>query len=184
ALGARLDHRPNALSGGRQQRVGVARALMTGGEVILADGPTGALDSRSGKELMALLKALHADGHTIILVTHDPQIAAQAQRVIEISDGEIIADRKNNDSPLAEKAPLAVKQAASWRQGFDQTLEALGMSLRAMAAHKLRTFLTMLGIIIGIASVVAVVALGQGSQQTVLENISSIGTNTINVYPG
>jgi macrolide transport system ATP-binding/permease protein len=183
-LGERLDHRPNALSGGQQQRVSVARALMNGGEVILADEPTGALDSRSGKELMALLGELHADGHTIILVTHDPQIAAQAQRVIEISDGEIIADRKNNDSPLAEKTPLAVKQAASWRQGLDRTLEALGMSLRAMAAHKLRTFLTMLGIIIGIASVVAVVALGQGSQQTVLENISSIGTNTINVYPG
>ena len=183
-LGERLDHRPNALSGGQQQRVSVARALMNGGEVILADEPTGALDSRSGKELMALLKELHADGHAIILVTHDPQIAAQAERVIEIADGEIIADRHNVEPRRVEKVETEMKAAASWRRGMDRMGEALRMALRAMGAHKLRTFLTMLGIIIGIASVVAVVALGQGSQQTVLENISSIGTNTINVYPG
>src|SRR5690606_30522645 len=183
-LAERLDHRPNALSGGQQQRVSVARALMNGGEVILADEPTGALDSRSGKELMALLKELHADGHTIIIVTHDPQIAAQTERVIEIADGEIIADRHNVEPRRVEKAETDIKHAASWRRGFDRMGEALRMALRAMGAHKLRTFLTMLGIIIGIASAVSVVALGQGSQQTVLENIASIGTNTINVYPG
>jgi macrolide transport system ATP-binding/permease protein len=183
-LGERLDHRPNALSGGQQQRVSVARALMNGGEVILADEPTGALDSRSGKELMALLKELHADGHTIIIVTHDPQIAAQAERVIEIADGEIVADRHTVEPRRFEATTTEIKSAASWRRGLDRTGEALRMALRAMGAHKLRTFLTMLGIIIGIASVVSVVALGQGSQQTVLENISSIGTNTINVYPG
>ena len=183
-LAERLDHRPNALSGGQQQRVSVARALMNGGEVILADEPTGALDSRSGKELMALLKELHADGHTIIIVTHDPQIAAQAERVIEIADGEIIADRHNVEPRRFAAQATEIKAAASWRRGLDSLGEALRMALRAMGAHKLRTFLTMLGIIIGIASVVSVVALGQGSQQTVLENISSIGTNTINVYPG
>ena len=183
-LGERLDHRPNALSGGQQQRVSVARALMNGGEVILADEPTGALDSHSGRELMALLKELHADGHTIIIVTHDPQIAAQAERVIEIADGEIVADRHTVEPRRIEATTTEIKSAASWRRGLDRTGEALRMALRAMGAHKLRTFLTMLGIIIGIASVVSVVALGQGSQQTVLENISSIGTNTINVYPG
>ncbi len=183
-LGERLDHRPNALSGGQQQRVSVARALMNGGEVILADEPTGALDSRSGKELMALLKELHADGHTIILVTHDQNIAAQAERVIEIADGEIIADRLNVEPRRFPARAADIKSAASWRRGLDRMGEALRMALRSMGAHKLRTFLTMLGIIIGIASVVSVVALGQGSQQAVLENISSIGTNTINVYPG
>lgn len=183
-LGERLDHRPNALSGGQQQRVSVARALMNGGEVILADEPTGALDSQSGKELMALLKELHADGHTIIIVTHDQQIAAQADRIIEIADGEIIADRYTAEPRHVEKNQTEIKVAATWRRGLDRMGEALRMALRAMGAHKLRTFLTMLGIIIGIASVVAVVALGQGSQQAVLENISSIGTNTINVYPG
>lgn len=183
-LGERLGHRPNALSGGQQQRVSVARALMNGGEVILADEPTGALDSRSGKELMALLAELHRDGHTIIIVTHDPLIAAQTERVIEISDGVIIADRRTAGDQRADRVPETIGRIARWREAFDSGLEALRMALRAMVAHKLRTFLTMLGIIIGIASVVSVVALGQGSQQTVLENIASIGTNTINIYPG
>lgn len=183
-LGERLTHRPNALSGGQQQRVSVARALMNGGEVILADEPTGALDSRSGKELMALLAELHRDGHTIIIVTHDPLIAAQTERVIEISDGVIIADRRTGADTRVDRSKETIRRAARWREGIDRSLEALRMALRAMIAHKLRTFLTMLGIIIGIASVVSVVALGQGSQETVLANISSIGTNTINVYPG
>jgi macrolide transport system ATP-binding/permease protein len=183
-LGERLTHRPNALSGGQQQRVSVARALMNGGEVILADEPTGALDSRSGKELMALLAELHRDGHTIIIVTHDPLIAAQTERVIEISDGVIIADRRTGADTRVDRSKETIRRVARWREGIDRSLEALRMALRAMIAHKLRTFLTMLGIIIGIASVVSVVALGQGSQETVLANISSIGTNTINVYPG
>ncbi|MGB3337194.1 MAG: MacB family efflux pump subunit [Devosia sp.] len=183
-LGERLSHRPNALSGGQQQRVSVARALMNGGEVILADEPTGALDSRSGKELMALLGELHRDGHTIIIVTHDPLIAAQTERVIEISDGVIITDNRTGEDTRVDRVKETIRKIARWREGFDRGLEALRMALRAMVAHKLRTFLTMLGIIIGIASVVSVVALGQGSQQTVLENIASIGTNTINIYPG
>ena len=183
-LGERLTHRPNALSGGQQQRVSVARALMNGGEVILADEPTGALDSKSGKELLALLGELHRDGHTIIIVTHDPAIAAQAERVIEISDGRIIADRRTGEAPVVARPKESIRRIARWREGIDRATEALRMAVRAMVAHKLRTFLTMLGIIIGIASVVSVVALGQGSQQTVLANIASIGTNTINVYPG
>jgi len=184
-LGDRLHHRPSQLSGGQQQRVSVARALMNGGEVILADEPTGALDSKSGAELMALLGELHAEGHTIIIVTHDPLIAKQAQRVIEISDGRIVADTRN--APETVATPLVrpgSRRTGRMREWLDRGVEALRMATRSMTAHKLRTFLTMLGIIIGIASVVSVVALGQGSQQSVLENISSIGTNTINVYPG
>jgi macrolide transport system ATP-binding/permease protein len=184
-LGDRLRNRPGALSGGQQQRVSVARALMNGGDVILADEPTGALDSKSGADLMALLKELHGEGHTIIIVTHDPLIARQTDRMIEISDGKIISDTRTSEVRIAGASAVV-----SRRKGFnplvwiDRSLEALRMALRSMSAHKLRTFLTMLGIIIGIASVVSVVALGQGSQQTVLENIASIGTNTINIYPG
>jgi macrolide transport system ATP-binding/permease protein len=183
-LGDRLRNRPGALSGGQQQRVSVARALMNGGEVILADEPTGALDSRSGADLMGLLKELHAEGHTIIIVTHDQKIAEQTDRMIEISDGRIIADTRTGAAAAPATAQIARKTRFSPFQVLDRGLEALRMALRAMSSHKLRTFLTMLGIIIGIASVVSVVALGQGSQQMVLENIASIGTNTINIYPG
>ncbi|WP_395814714.1 ATP-binding cassette domain-containing protein, partial [Devosia sp.] len=170
-LGDRLTHRPSQLSGGQQQRVSVARALMNGGEVILADEPTGALDSKSGKELMALLAELNADGHTIIIVTHDPTVAAQAHRTIEIRDGQIVRDTRKDMTRVPD---VMAARAEVPLQG----------KLRAMGAHRLRTFLTMLGIIIGIASVVGVVALGQGTQATVLENISAIGTNTITVMPG
>lgn len=184
-LGDRMTHRPNALSGGQQQRVSVARALINGGEIILADEPTGALDSKSGKELMALLKELNAEGHTIIIVTHDPAVAAQADRVVELSDGVIIADRRKDDANApAARAPETIKRIPRWREALDRVGEAFQMALRALSSHRLRTFLTMLGIIIGIASVVSVVALGQGSQQTVLDRISSIGTNTINILPG
>ena len=184
-LSDRLTHRPNALSGGQQQRVSVARALINGGDIILADEPTGALDSRSGRELMALLKELHAEGHTIIIVTHDPNIAAQADRTIEISDGVIISDTRTQDAAdPTRKAADPIRSIPGWRKALDRSLEAFGMAWRALSSHRLRTFLTMLGIIIGIASVVSIVALGQGSQQAVLERISSIGTNTINVMPG
>jgi macrolide transport system ATP-binding/permease protein len=183
-LGDRLKNRPGALSGGQQQRVSVARALMNGGEVILADEPTGALDSKSGADLMALLKELHGEGHTIIIVTHDAKVAAEAQRIIEIKDGRIVGDRRVPDARSAASRRPAVGLRRGAFEWMDRGVEAFRMSIRAMLSHKLRTFLTMLGIIIGIASVVSVVALGQGTQQTVLENIASIGTNTINIYPG
>src|SRR5690606_33128586 len=91
-LGERLDHRPNQLSGGQQQRVSIARALTNGGHIILADEPTGALDSRSGADVMALLRELAEQGHTIILITHDREVAAHACRRIELRDGEVVAD--------------------------------------------------------------------------------------------
>jgi macrolide transport system ATP-binding/permease protein len=184
-LGDRCEHRPGQLSGGQQQRVSIARALMNGGRVILADEPTGALDSKSGQEVMAILAELHADGHTIIIVTHDMKVAEHADRVIEISDGEIIADRRR--AGRAQPSPRALPEVAresGWLAVRDRFGEAMRMSLAAMLAHRLRTFLTMLGIIIGIASVVSVVALGDGSTQRILKDISSMGTNTIDVFPG
>lgn len=188
-LAERLANRPSQLSGGQQQRVSIARALINGGEVILADEPTGALDKSSGLEVMNILRELHAEGHTVIIVTHDPQVAQNASRIIELSDGEVISDRPNTP-PLFEsttatvaKAPIAKKSSAV-RALFDRLGEAFRMAILAMTSHRLRTFLTMLGIIIGIASVVSVVALGNGSREKILSDISGLGTNTITVFSG
>ena len=190
-LAEKTQNRPSQLSGGQQQRVSIARALMNGGDVILADEPTGALDKNSGIEVMRILRELNAKGHTIILVTHDHNVAKNATRIIEISDGNIISDQPNTpdlaDDEIIEKQDLVrapQKKTSSWRSMFDRLGEAFRMALLAMNAHRMRTFLTMLGIIIGIASVVSVVALGNGSQKQILENISSLGTNTITVFQG
>ncbi|WP_115039454.1 MacB family efflux pump subunit [Agrobacterium tumefaciens] len=183
-LAERTGNIPGKLSGGQQQRVSIARALMNGGEIILADEPTGALDTHSGAEVMKILRELHAEGHTIILVTHDKKIAEHADRVVEISDGVIISDERNVSKsttarPVREHAP-----GAGWRGAIDRMTEAFRMAGAAIWAHKIRSLLTMLGIIIGIASVAAISALGAGSQQQILNSISSLGTNTIEVRAG
>ncbi|MBF7067728.1 ABC transporter permease [Campylobacter volucris] len=182
-----LDHKefskPNQLSGGQQQRVSIARALINGGELILADEPTGALDSKSGKIVLEILTKLNEQGHTIVLVTHDPCIAAMAKRVIEIKDGKIIKDSNPKELINPDKKIMG-KERKSFSLLKNQIIESFKMSIAAIIAHKLRSLLTMLGIIIGIASVVCVVALGLGAQQSILASISSIGTNTIEVVSG
>jgi macrolide transport system ATP-binding/permease protein len=186
-LGERMQHLPGELSGGQQQRVSIARALMNGGAVIFADEPTGALDTQSGKEVMKILGELHAEGHTVVLVTHDMAVAEHAQRIIEIRDGRIVDDRVTATTSAAAVAPTAPpphSDGSGWQAVRDRFAEAFRMALRAMNAHRMRTFLTMLGIIIGIASVVSVVALGTGARQAILSNISSLGTSTIEIYPG
>lgn len=185
-LGDRMDHRPNQLSGGQQQRVSIARALMNGGEIILADEPTGALDSKSGENVLDILKELHAAGHTIIIVTHDMDVAGHADRIIEIKDGAILADQRKPDRPVSTTAKLTQQPAsAGWLSGFMRRLmEALPMALRSMIAHRTRTALTMLGIIVGIAAVVAVVGLGEGGQRMVLNEINGLGASTISIFPG
>lgn len=182
-LGNKIDNKPNQLSGGQQQRVSIARALMNGGDIILADEPTGALDSKSGETVMQILQQLHQEGYTIILVTHDKHIAQFANRIIEIKDGEIIQDQRQSLQITARKMTQAATNRG-WQFYRDQFFEALNMSINAIIAHKLRSLLTMLGIIIGITSVVCVVALGNGSQQKVLQNINSLGTNTMDIYNG
>ena len=182
-LGNKIDNKPNQLSGGQQQRVSIARALMNGGDIILADEPTGALDSKSGETVMQILQQLHQEGHTIILVTHDKHIAQFANRIIEIKDGEIIQDQRQSLQITARKMTQTTTNRG-WQFYRDQFFEALNMSINAIIAHKLRSLLTMLGIIIGITSVVCVVALGNGSQQKVLQNINSLGTNTMDIYNG
>ena len=180
-LKAKTQNRPNQLSGGQQQRVSIARALMNGGEIILADEPTGALDSKSGETVLEILQDLHREGHTIIMVTHDPNIAATASRVIEIKDGRIIRDERQQPYQHEQKLTKGEYRAPRF---WDQLVESFKMATSAIMAHKLRALLTMLGIVIGIASVISVVALGRGTQQQVLSNINSLGTNTMTIMNG
>jgi len=186
-LGERLNYRPRQLSGGQQQRVSIARALMNGGEVILADEPTGALDSRSGADVLQILKELHEQGHTVILVTHDAHVAAQADRIIEIRDGKIVSDAPNptrDEVKLPADAPAPLPQDATPQALMGRWREAFAMAFRALLANRMRSLLTMLGIIIGIASVVSIVALGDGMEQSVLKNFASLGASNLDILPG
>jgi macrolide transport system ATP-binding/permease protein len=187
-LGDRLAHRPSQLSGGQQQRVSIARALMNGGRIVLADEPTGALDSKSGVEVMALLQDLSRRGHTVILITHALDIAAQAKRVIEIRDGRIVSDpgpqlsaQSSNEAPLPDIAQARVEGGASFLGG---AMEAAKTAVRALRANLNRTVLTLLGIVIGVASVIAMLAIGDGAKQIVLDRISAMGTNLLLIRPG
>ncbi|EAK6915581.1 ABC transporter permease [Campylobacter coli] len=180
----KIESKPNELSGGQQQRVSIARALMNGGELILADEPTGALDSKSGIMVLEILKKLNTQGYTIVLVTHDPKIAAQAKRVIEIKDGEILSDSKKDKIVYQGQVKSMPKEKKTLTLLKNQAFECFKIAYSSILAHKLRSILTMLGIIIGVASVVCVVALGLGSQAKVLESIAGLGTNTIEIYPG
>ncbi|MDO8788403.1 MAG: MacB family efflux pump subunit [Sulfuritalea sp.] len=183
-LGDRLRHRPSQLSGGQQQRVSIARALMNGGRIVLADEPTGALDSKSGVEVMALLRELSGRGHTVILITHAQDIAAQAQRIIEISDGSIVSDsgpQVSSAAAVADTPPPASEGGASFVGG---AFEAAKTGVRALHANLFRTALTLLGIVIGVASVIAMLAIGDGAKQTVLDRINAMGTNLLLIRPG
>jgi macrolide transport system ATP-binding/permease protein len=178
----RAGHRPNQLSGGQQQRVSIARALMNGAEVILADEPTGALDSRSGEEVLGLLAELHAQGHTIILITHDAQVAAHAQRLIQIKDGRIVED--SGPASAARLASASRAKAAQHPHWLPDLAEAIKMALRSLHANLFRSALTLLGVVIGVAAVVTMLAIGNGSKQQVMERIQSMGTNLLLVFPG
>jgi macrolide transport system ATP-binding/permease protein len=183
-LGERLHHKPNELSGGQQQRVSIARALMNGGQIILADEPTGALDSASGADMLRHLDALHDQGHTIIVVTHDAKVAAHAKRVIELSDGKVVRD---NGTPTGHHPPvlpngLINRQGAWWAHWLVQLREALSSALAALKANRLRSALSMLGICIGIMAVVITTALGDAARKGIENSLGSSVTSKIWVW--
>lgn len=176
-LADRLHHRPKQLSGGQQQRVSIARALMNGGSIILADEPTGALDSKTGAEVMVLLNELADAGHTIILITHDREVAAQARRTVEIKDGEIVGDsglaRQVAALPMLDPAQAYADNGASLLADLH---EAARTAWRSMRVNRSRTVLTLLGIVIGVASVIVMLAVGEGARQKVMIEMSALGT--------
>lgn len=181
-LESRGEHRPGELSGGQQQRVSIARALMNGAEVILADEPTGALDTQSGSDMLSLLKDLHARGHTIILITHDAEVAAIAERTITISDGKIINDTGTTSTfKQTHSVPIVRSRGSSLSADVS---EAIKMAVRSLRSNIFRTALTLLGVVIGVAAVVVMLAIGNGSKENIMTSIESMGTNLLMVRPG
>ena len=182
-LQGRTHHRPNELSGGQQQRVSIGRALMNGAPVILADEPTGALDQQSGQEVLKLLEELNRQGTTIILITHDSQVANRARRQIHLSDGRITHDSGPDTATRVGELPPPAS-SDGYLHFWGSVTEAVRMAFRSLHANIFRTALTLLGVVIGVASVVALLAIGEGSKQQVLSSIEAMGTNLLLVRPG
>jgi macrolide transport system ATP-binding/permease protein len=187
-LGHRIEHKTNELSGGQQQRVAIARALINRPRVILADEPTGNLDSQSEKEIMGILKKLNAEGITVIVVTHEDEIGAQAKRRIRMRDGIIQSDERLAAAPaigVTYDAQLnSQNKDVPQKIGISQALEHLHQGFKTLASNKVRTGLSMLGILIGVAAVVAMLAIGNGAQEAIKGQLSSLGSNMLVLRAG
>ncbi|MEN0058208.1 MAG: ABC transporter permease [Bdellovibrio sp.] len=184
SLSSRAGHKPNELSGGQQQRVAIARSMVNGPQIIFADEPTGNLDSKSEKEILQLLKDLNAQGITVIMVTHEEEIGAQARRLIRLRDGVIQSDERRDEFKegrgSAETSPkVRENKASSW-----DFISYFEQGLRTLLANKARTFLSMLGVLMGVAAVVAMLAVGKGAQKSIESQLSSLGSNLLVVRPG
>ncbi|MDR1190932.1 MAG: ABC transporter permease [Verrucomicrobiales bacterium] len=189
-LGQRYHHKPNELSGGQQQRVAIARALIRKPSIVLADEPTGNLDSQSGEEIMKLLRELHAEGFTVILVTHEPDIAANADRIIRIHDGKVVEDTRKpgavhtaNARPPADPGASISAPAISSLPNLQTLKLNLRQAIRGLLGNKLRTALSALGVIIGVAAVIVMLALGDGAQASVKQQLQRLGSNRVNIRP-
>lgn len=180
-LSDRSHHLPKEMSGGQQQRVAIARALINEPRLILADEPTGNLDSHSEEQVMKILQELNAKGMTIVMVTHEDEIGEKCKRVVRMRDGKILSDNRNApitarpvaDSGMIEKKHAALTLGEHFRQGLKQLM-----------ANKIRTFLSVLGVLIGVASVVTMLAIGKGAQKAIESQLSSLGANILVLRTG
>ncbi|PPQ28635.1 macrolide ABC transporter ATP-binding protein/permease [Rhodoblastus sphagnicola] len=186
-LGAREANMPNQLSGGQQQRVAIARALINAPSLLLADEPTGNLDTKTSHEIMETLTQLNRDqGVTIVLVTHESDIAAYADRLLTMRDGEIISDARTRPT----RAPNVVAKAPPpsnrptvggfWSFG----LMIVAAAVQAIGRNKMRSSLTMLGVFIGVAALIVMVAVGDGANEAVRKQIEGLGANVVVILPG
>lgn len=181
-LAHRADHRPRELSGGEQQRVAIARALANEPSIILADEPTGNLDSKAGKEIMSILTELNKKGITIVMVTHDNTVAAYAKRIIRLKDGEVIEDQKIPGRASVEENLMPARNEKKGRKfSIVELKESITIAVSSIFANKLRSFLTMLGIIVGVAAVITMIAIGQGASAQVTQRIRQMGSNLVMV---
>ena len=186
-LGDRLGHKPSELSGGQQQRVAIARALVNKPAILFADEPTGNLDSASQEEIMSVLSQLNDRGITVILVTHEMDVAKHAKRLIRMRDGVIQSDEvlKPTSAPVQEPQPAKGPSAAALSKiPLKEITDHIHQALRALMANKVRSALSMLGILIGVAAVIAVMALGAGARQSIQAQLSSLGSNLLVLRPG
>ncbi|WCG84545.1 ABC transporter permease [Pectobacterium sp. A5351] len=176
----RFDYKPEQLSGGQQQRVSIARALINGGDVLFADEPTGALDSVNGESVLELLEALADSGRTVILVTHNPDVANRARRVVELRDGRIVSDTVRTAS-----APAAATHT-HWlitAGGKTDRYTLLRQAWKTLLFSPLRSALTLLGIAIGIASILVMLGIGEGARQEMSKTLSRLGSTLMTVIP-
>lgn len=181
-LSDRMDHKSNELSGGQQQRVAIARSLINNPKILFADEPTGNLDSKSETEILEILKKLHKDGMTIVMVTHEEHISKIASRVIRMHDGEIISDTGSPKNLLVKNAEFHLEKSSEINFSF--LVKNVRMAFTSIFTNKARSILSMLGILMGVAAVISMLAIGQGAQDSIAAQFSSLGTNILTVSPG
>jgi macrolide transport system ATP-binding/permease protein len=188
-LGDRLDHEPSQLSGGQQQRVAIARSLINHPPLLLADEPTGNLDSRTSEEVLHIFQQLNEEGVTIVIVTHDEQVARRAKRIVRIHDGVIAGEESlvPDTSGVRDEKLLSEGQGKKKRNpagGVVRLQKMLRTALNGLRRNVLRAALTALGIIIGVAAVIAMMEIGRGSSSAIQRTIASMGANNLLVLPG